>query len=122
MFKGIAVIAGAMAGAVVMTAAPAHADQYDFISALDQHGVVYDNISDMINVGKLICHTMRSGGYLGNINKALDHTLGYTSQDERGIIVVSAANTMCPDIWPVLNAQAHADDTPPPPPPADPMA
>lgn len=92
--------------ALVLTAAPAQADQYDFISALDNQGVTYTDILGMIEVGKAICHTMRNGGVLGSVNSALA-SRGWNSPAERGIIIVSAANTMCPDVWPTLNAQVQ---------------
>ena len=40
---------------------PARADQYDFISALDNVGVSYESIIDMIDIGKALCHDLRSG-------------------------------------------------------------
>ncbi len=89
-----------------MLAPPASADQYDFISALDNQGVSYNNILDMIDIGKAICHSIRNGNALGSVNDALASN-GWYSAQERGIIVVAAANTMCPDIWPALNAQVQ---------------
>ena len=61
--RGRGVIAGvlAMCGAVALSV-PAHADQYDFISALDNAGVSYESITDMIDIGKALCHDLRSGG------------------------------------------------------------
>jgi len=41
--------------------APARADQYDFISFLDRSGVSYESIGNMIDVGKEVCHDLRSG-------------------------------------------------------------
>jgi uncharacterized protein DUF732 len=87
-------------------ATPASADQYDFISALDNQGVSYDNILDMIDIGKAICHTIRNGGALSSVNSALASS-GWYSSNERGIIIASAANGMCPDIWPALRAQVQ---------------
>jgi Protein of unknown function (DUF732) len=56
------VIAGVLAvcGAVALSG-PAHADQYDFISALDSAGVSYESMLDMIDIGKELCHDLRSG-------------------------------------------------------------
>jgi hypothetical protein len=42
------------------SSAPARADQYDFISVLDNSGVSYESIVDMIDIGKAICHDLRS--------------------------------------------------------------
>lgn len=92
--------------AVVMTAPPAHADQYDFVSFLDNNGVYYDSILDVIDVGKAVCRTIRNGQSSFAVDQAIAGlTLnGYTSNAERAVIVVGAANTMCPDIWPAVRA------------------
>ncbi len=60
--RGRGVIAGVLAvcGAVMLLG-PARADQYDFISALDNAGVSYESMIDMIDVGKALCHDLRSG-------------------------------------------------------------
>ena len=87
-------------------AAPANADQYDFISALDNRGVTYANIIGMVDIGKGIRHVIRSGGALPAVNSFLAGQ-GWYSLTERGIIVVYAANNLCPDIWPTLNAQVQ---------------
>lgn len=92
--------------AAIGLAAPANADQYDFVSALDNQGVSYNNILDVIEIGKGICHTIRNGGALVSVNSFLS-SRGWYSPTERGIIVISAANGMCPDIWPALNAQVQ---------------
>lgn len=47
---GIAAVV-ALCGSVLL-AGPAHADQYDFISDLDNSGVYYGSIVDMIDIGK----------------------------------------------------------------------
>jgi hypothetical protein len=58
------IISTAATIATIGLAAPANADQYDFISALDNQGVSYNNIVDMIELGKGICHTIRNGAPL----------------------------------------------------------
>ena len=40
---------------------PARADQYDFVMQLDNMGVSYESILDMIDIGKELCHDLRSG-------------------------------------------------------------
>jgi hypothetical protein len=54
--SAVGVIAALAAAAAVGFAVPAHADEYDFISALDKNGIYYSNINDMIDLGKLACH------------------------------------------------------------------
>ena len=60
--RGRGVIAGVLAvcGAVVLSG-PARADQYDFVMQLDNMGVSYESIIDMIDIGKAVCHDLRSG-------------------------------------------------------------
>ena len=60
--RGRGVIAAVLAacGAVAL-AVPAHADQYDFIMQLDNMGVSYESMIDMIDIGKELCHDLRSG-------------------------------------------------------------
>ena len=45
----------------LIDAAPAHADHYDFVADLDNNGVFYASITDVIDQGKLACRLMRSG-------------------------------------------------------------
>jgi hypothetical protein len=47
--------------AAVGLAAPAKADQYDYVSALDSNGVYYGSILDVIDLGKLTCRKLRMG-------------------------------------------------------------
>jgi hypothetical protein len=60
--QGRGVIGGLLAvcGAVALSG-PAHADQYDFISQLDNSGVSYKSTIDMIDIGKQLCHDLRNG-------------------------------------------------------------
>lgn len=99
--------------AAVVLAPPASADKFDFINELDNQGITYDSISDMIDTGKAICHAIRDGDSLGAVNSALARKGWYSSQ-ERGIIIVAAANHMCPDIWPALRAQVRQPEGAPP--------
>ena len=109
-----AATAAAITVAELVSSPTAAADKYDFIILLDNKGVYYESISDMIDIGKAICHAIRNGGSLLAINDVLDSN-GYNSDYERGTIVTSAAAAMCPDIWPTLNAQVAALEAPPPP-------
>ena len=86
-------------------AAPAHADQYDYVSYLDSEGVYYSSISGVIDAGKMTCRILRSGGgvpaALGFLTRA-----GY-ERYESATIVVSAVDHMCPDTQPVIDAFLH---------------
>jgi hypothetical protein len=89
---------GLAVGGSVFLAAPAQADQYDFISELDNAGVWYSSMLDMIDIGKELCHELRHGvspplvlGKLGNIGFA---------PAEAAIVLMSAVNNMCLDAKP----------------------
>ena len=106
-----------------IAAAPAaHADQYDFVHDLDDKGIYYSSISDMIDIGKMTCSQLRAGSPQSAGTPA---SLAGYSGNEIGIIVVAATNNMCPDQWPTLRAfvngpapQAPAQTLQPPPPPS----
>ena len=96
------VAAGSAALAGLFVAAPARADQYDFVSNLDNNGVYYSSVSGVIDAGKMTCRLLRSGagvpGALGFLNR-----VGY-ARYESAAIVVAAAGNMCPDAQPVIDA------------------
>ena len=94
--RGRGVIAGVLAvcGAVALSV-PARADQYDFISALDNAGVSYESIIDMIDIGKALCHDLRSGEAPPVVLGKLQST-GFAPA-ESAIILISAVNNMCSD-------------------------
>lgn len=104
----LATAAGGLAGAII--AAPtANADQYDFIGQLDSAGVTYTNLTDMITVGKDVCHELRIGDSPAHVLS--DLAPGGWSAQERGIIVSAAAHTMCPDTLPAINAAINGNQT-----------
>jgi Protein of unknown function (DUF732) len=96
IMRGRGVIAGVLAvcGAVALSG-PAQADQYDFISQLDNMGVSYESILDMIDIGKELCHDLRSGATPAVVLGKLQ-TTGFAAA-ESAIILMSAVNNMCPD-------------------------
>jgi hypothetical protein len=108
-----ALTAAALGFVAIAMSTPANADQFDFVSDLDSDGISYPNgsISNMIDLGKAVCHDLRAGtapnmvvGKLGNV--------GYSGY-EAGTIMGAAANAMCPDTWPVLSVFAHSATSPP---------
>ena len=109
MIRNLA-MSGISVVAALGIAAPANADQYDFISVLDNNGVYYYNISEMIDLGKAACRTVRTGGTIGSVDSAINllTRAGFNAVMDRAIIMTAAANTMCPDIWPALNAHNQA--------------
>lgn len=89
----------AVCGAVV-SSGPARADQYDFIAQLDNMGVYYSSVLDMIDIGKELCHDLRLGApppaVLGKLQRS-----GFAPA-EAAIVLLSAANTMCLDTKPAV--------------------
>ena len=75
-----------MCGAVALSG-PARADQFDFITQLDNMGVSHESILDMIDIGKELCHDLRSGKL---------QATGFAAA-ESAIILMSAVNNMCLD-------------------------
>ena len=88
-----------------LSSAPAQADQYDYVSALDNRGIYYASISEVIDLGKLACSRLRAGVSPQWAGDAA-FSAGYASF-EAAIIVVEATKNMCPDQIPVL--QAYVD-------------
>ena len=100
--RGRRVIATVLAGCgTVALAVPAQADQYDFIMQLDNIGVSYESMIDMIDIGKELCHDLRSGAthplVLGKLQKT-----GFAPA-ESAIIRLSAVNNMCVDAKPSVS-------------------
>ncbi|WP_410506165.1 DUF732 domain-containing protein [Mycolicibacterium mucogenicum] len=91
--------------AAVALAPTAHADQYDYVNMLDNKGVYYGSISDVIDVGKLTCSRLRAGS--PQTAGAPASAAGYSSY-EVGIIILAATNNMCPDQLPTLQAYINA--------------
>ncbi len=106
MLKLTAVTAAVVLAAGVALAAPARADEDSYVSALDRHGVYYSSILDVIDLGKLSCHRMRSGMTL---RSTLDNVVqtGYSSQ-EAVWIVAAAIGEMCTDQ--LYRSQKFKDD------------
>ncbi|AWT52245.1 DUF732 domain-containing protein [Mycolicibacterium smegmatis] len=96
----VALCVVATAVAATALAAPAHADQYDFVSMLDNEGVYYSSITDVIDQGKMACRILRSGA---GMPPMLSYVAGggYAPY-ETAIVVASAAMNMCPDVLPTV--------------------
>ena len=99
--RGRGVIAGVLAGCgAVALSGPARADEFDFITQLDNTGVSYESMLDMIDIGKELCHDLRSGAtppvVLGKLQKT-----GFAPA-ESAIILISAVNNMCSDTKPAV--------------------
>lgn len=92
----------ATAAAPLTLAAPAHADQYDFVSYLDNKGVYYSSISGVIDAGKMSCRLLRADAGVPSAMGFLGRQ-GFTSR-EAAIIIVAAVDDMCPDTLPALRA------------------
>lgn len=104
MYRSSVFAAAFAVSAAVVLASAARADQYEFISFLDNSGVSYESILDMIDIGKAVCHDLRSGdtppvvmGRLVNIGFA---------PAEASLVLVSAVSHMCVDTKPGVNEWA----------------
>ena len=99
--RGRGVIAGVLAafGAVALSA-PARADQYDFIAQLDNQGVFYESMIDMIGIGKELCHDLRFGVDPSLVLGKLQRT-GF-APTESAIVLMAAVNNMCADTKPAV--------------------
>lgn len=100
-----AILAAALTGAALFTAAPAQADQWDFISKLDDTGVPYESILDMFTLGKQTCHELRAGTPLSTLGNKIVSYYGY-QPIEAAIIIHAASDTMCYDTaWRIEEAK-----------------
>jgi hypothetical protein len=79
----------------LVVAPPASADQWTYVSQLDNHGVSYPNILNVIETGKTACHYMRGGTNVDQVISGVE-TLGYNGF-EASVIVSAAVHEMCPD-------------------------
>lgn len=94
-------------GAAITGAPHAKADQTDFISQLDTQGIFYTDIAGAIDDGKIICSELRGHQPVGQIVKQLQTEDGFPGQ-AAAMFLLDAANTMCPDVLPWMQAQADA--------------
>ncbi len=86
--------------ASVVLAGPARADQYDFITELDNAGVWYSSMIDMIDIGKELCHELRHGVAPPLVLGKLANT-GFAPA-ESAIVLMSAVDHLCLDAKPVV--------------------
>ena len=106
--KSASVVWGLAVVASLALAAPARADQYEYVSVLDNEGVYYSSISDVIDQGKMACRLLRGGaGVPAALNSV---TGGGYAPYESAIIVTAAARNMCPDVMPVIEAFINGQD------------
>lgn len=98
-------IACALSGLVM--AAPASADQYDYVLFLDSKGVYYSSASDVIDQGKMACRLLRTGAGVPAALKFLGGA-GYADYEAAAIVVAAAAD-MCQDAMPIVHSFAFPD-------------
>ncbi|MDF2830728.1 MAG: hypothetical protein K0R01_4011 [Mycobacterium sp.] len=112
MATGIGCLAATAAALAITLAPPAAADPIEYVMFLDDEGVYYESITDVIDLGKFTCRMLRSGATVpAALNNVADS--GY-APFETGIIVYAAGLKMCPDVLPVIESWAQqGDDTAP---------
>lgn len=103
--RGVIACLAAVCTAVALSS-PAQADQFDFVSVLDNNGVHYDSMLDMIDVGKELCHDLRFGVAPPVVLGKLAQT-GFAPA-ESAIILLAAVNTMCGDAKPGVVSWARS--------------
>lgn len=108
MFRSAMTLAGLAVGVAaggLALAPPAAADPIDFVMLLDDEGVYYESMSDVIDLGKFTCRMLRSGA---SVPAALNNvaSAGFAPY-ETGIIVYSAGANMCSDVMPDIEAWAR---------------
>lgn len=107
MFAKAVAAATVVAGVSLATASPADADQWDFVSFLDNNGVYYTGgVSAAIQLGKVVCSTLRSGVNPGVVFDAVEDR-GF-SVNEAALIIVGATTFMCPDQTARVDAWANS--------------
>ena len=93
------------AAALALTVAPAaQADQYSYVSYLDNRGVYYGSILDVIEDGKQTCQALRYGTSVNDVMATLEQ---WYAVPEVAFIVIGAAQEMCPDMMPTVRAFAN---------------
>ena len=119
---GIVALA-AVSGAMVLTAAPAHADDKSYLAYLDSHGFKYQNHAGLsspdgaIRFGQIICQNLRRG------RPAWDRFDPKIANGIGPVMVDAAQHEMCPETLgrPTQPVPAVPPATPlPPTPPAPP--
>ena len=108
LVKSSSLVCGLAVAASLALAAPARADQYEYVSVLDNEGVYYSSITDVIDQGKMACRLLRGGaGVPAALNSV---TGGGYAPYESAIIVAAAARNMCPDVMPAIEAFINGQD------------
>lgn len=100
-------VAATLAGVALTLAPTAQADQFSFVNALDNQGVYYNSVTDVIDTGKRSCHALRGGADISDLLDVVQQTEGMTPR-EAALTVVAASNEMCPDTAPMLDAFVSA--------------
>lgn len=106
MIREMLICGSLTASITVALAVPARADEYDYISALDAHGVYYSSITNMIDIGKLACHDLRSH-LPGPVVGAHIGSTGNWNRQEIVLIMSEASQHMCPEVLPWIQSQVH---------------
>lgn len=100
-------LGGGLALAIALgSAGQASADQYDFISELDSAGVSYPSTSEMIGIGKAVCHDLRLGLPVETALSKLQNS-GFAPY-EAAVVVAAASLAMCTDQRSVVLEFANA--------------
>lgn len=82
--------------ATVALAAPARADDPEFLTRLERSHVSYVSPSDALAWGRSVCDQLRDGQPLPSVFSALQNGGGFTNRDA-GAIIGAATSELCTD-------------------------
>jgi Protein of unknown function (DUF732) len=102
--------------AIIGLATPAQANagdpDADFLAALNNAGITYQNGPDAIGIGRRACQLMDQGHSQADVIKAMtDQNPGFTTDGATQFVVI-AENTLCPQH---IGGAVQAPPSPPPP-------
>lgn len=89
-------MAAVFTAAAVAFAPNAQADQWDYVTYLDNNGVHYDSVLDVLEVGSFTCKNLRRGNTVDEVRGALEQHLGFVPAESM-YVVAGAVTYMCPD-------------------------
>jgi hypothetical protein len=97
---------GIAAAAITAPAAQADPDPVGYIAVLDSKGVQYPSTCKAIDLGMAVCSDLRQGaGLVSEGQDIVNGSKGAVSPHDAGLIIGTAAATLCPD----QNARVQAE-------------
>lgn len=96
-----------VAAVVLLSAAPAHADDNSFVAAVNAAGVNYTSASAVIGMGHSICAALQSGTSVPDV---LQHLAAQgTPLFEQASLLGAASYNLCPETAPIVHRYAQVN-------------